>query len=55
MEITINGSTKEISDLLYLLQRQREVKRKPYSDEQELIPVISSRKDSDYSENQKGI
>lgn len=54
MEITINGSPKEIADLVYLLQCQRQVKRKPYSYEQELIPVISNCKDSDYSENQKG-
>lgn len=40
MKLTIKGTAKEIADFAYLLQSQRELKRKPYSDETELVPII---------------
>ncbi len=47
MKIVITGSAKEIADFAFLLQSQRELRRKPYTNETELLPVIrnaSSRK-----------
>ena len=47
MKVIIKGSAKEIADFTFLLQSQREVRRKPYTNETELQPVIrnaSSRK-----------
>ena len=46
MKVIIKGSAKEIADFAFLLQSQREVRRKPYTNETELLPVIrnSSRK-----------
>lgn len=40
MQIFIEGNAKEIADLAFLLQCQRELKRKPYSDDLELNPAI---------------
>ena len=48
MTVFIEGSAKEIADLAFLLQCRRELKRKPYSDEQELTPIIrNGENDSD--------
>lgn len=38
MEITIKGTEKEIADFVYLLQSQRILVRKPYTDNYELKP-----------------
>ena len=40
MKVIIKGSAKEIADFTFLLQSQREVRRKPYTNETELQPVI---------------
>lgn len=40
MKIVITGSAKEIADFAFLRQSQREVRRKPYTNETELLPVI---------------
>ena len=40
MKIVITGSAKEIADFAFLLQSQRELRRKPYTNETELLPVI---------------
>ena len=47
MKLIVKGSAKEIADFVFLLQSQRKMKRKAYSNEPELIPIIqndSSRK-----------
>lgn len=40
MQVFIEGTAKEIADIVFLLQCQREMKRKPYSDELEPTPII---------------
>lgn len=42
MKLIIKGTEKEIADFVYLLQSQRKVERKPYSDKKELVPVTSA-------------
>lgn len=42
MKLIIKGTEKEIADFVYLLQSQRKVERKPYSDKKELVPVTAA-------------
>lgn len=39
MKLIIKGTEKEIADFVYLLQSQRKVERKPYSDKNEFVPI----------------
>lgn len=52
MTVFIEGSAKEIADLAFLLQCQREMKRKPYSDEQELTPSIRNGNDEQNNQSE---
>ena len=40
MKIIVKGSAKEIADFAFLLQSQRKLNRKAYSNEPELVPII---------------
>lgn len=42
MKLIIKGSAKEIADFAFLLQSQRKMKRKTYSNEPELVPIIQN-------------
>lgn len=42
MKLIVKGSAKEIADFAFLLQSQRKMKRKAYSNEPELVPIIQN-------------
>lgn len=42
VKLIVKGSAKEIADFAFLLQSQRKMKRKAYSNEPELVPIIQN-------------